>query len=439
VSGRHWLFAEKRKPLPPLEKRHRPFRKKVHLACFLVFLLLPLTDLMRIDIPRQRFYFAGSELYVSEFSIIFFSMMFLMFLVAGMAILYGRIYCGYMCPQMIFSEWSQGVERWAERSVRALLPKAGQRLRVWAGRYLFYAVLGAASVFLAFVFTSYFVAPRDLLHRLLALDVRTAGGITGASVTFFTFLDFTLVRQKFCTTICPYGYLQGLLQDRHSLLVAYQDPEGACIDCRKCVRCCEMGIDIRKGAFQMECIHCGDCVDACEDVLRRFGHGGLIHYSWGGAAPMDRREPLHRRMGFRDAKRFAILLVLGAYLGALAFVLGNRQPVQVRIAPDRTTMFQRLPDGRYGNRVRVDLANHSDHPARAEVRVEGLPGIEVQLAPNPILLAPGESAERTFSLAATAAQAPQELNPIRVVEATGNRKPEVSEMNFIMPYKRDRP
>lgn len=437
-AERHWLFRERRQPLPPPERRHRPFRRKVQGACFLIFLLLPLLDLMRIDIPRQRFWFAGVELYVSEFSIIFFAMMFLMFVVAGMAIIYGRIYCGYLCPQMIFSEWSQSVERWAERTVRRGLAGSGERMKVWASRYLFYLVLGAASVALAFVFTSYFVAPKDLLHRLLRLDLRTAGGLTGASVTLFTFLDFTLVRQRFCTTICPYGYLQGFLQDRQSLLVAYRDPEKACIDCRKCVRCCEMGIDIRKGPFQMECVHCGDCVDACEDVLRKFGHEGLIHYAWGAGAPRDGREPFLRRWGFRDAKRFVILLVMVAYLGSLGFVLGSRHPVLVRVAPERTTMFQKLPGGRYANRVRVNLANRSDHAAEARIWVEGLPGLQVDLAPNPIPLAPGEALERTFSLVATPAQAPLELNPVRVmVQATGSPRPEATEMMFIMPYKRD--
>jgi polyferredoxin len=148
-------------------------------------------------------------------------------------------------------------------------------------RAVFYGVLSVASVFLAFVFTSYFVEPWDLLGRLLHFDLHTAGGITGGAVTLFTFLDFTFVRQRFCTTVCPYGYLQEVLQDK-ALLVLYSDGTGgqkACIECGKCVRVCEMGIDIRNSPYQIECVHCGECIDACEDVLRRIGRPGLIQNS----------------------------------------------------------------------------------------------------------------------------------------------------------------
>jgi polyferredoxin len=107
--------AERLPPLPPQETVYRKVRKRFHLGFFLCFVAAPFTNLMRFDIPRQRFYFAGFELWISEFAILFFTMMFLMFVIAASAIIHGRIYCSYACPQMIFSEWSQDVERWAKR------------------------------------------------------------------------------------------------------------------------------------------------------------------------------------------------------------------------------------------------------------------------------------------------------------------------------------
>lgn len=437
-GGKHWLLIERRAPLPPKAGAHRPLRKRIHLVCCLVFLVLPFTNLMRFDLPRQRFYFMGAELAISEFSILFFALMFLMFMLAASAIVYGRIYCSYACPQMIFSEWSLSLQRWADRRAQALRGwSKAARTAVRGG--LFYGILAAASVLLAFAFTAYFVPPRDLLARFLRADLVTVGGITGASVTLLTFLDLTLVRLKFCTTICPYGYLQGIVQDRRTLLVAYQDPGGACIDCGKCGKVCEMGIDIRKGPFQIECVHCGDCIDACEDVLRRVGHEGLIRYSWGEArseASLAAREPWPRRIGLRDAKRVVILLVMTGYLCALGLALSLHRAVMVRIAPDRTTMYQLLPDGRVVNRVRLDLANRSSRAVTVRVWTEGLPGAQVGLAANPIPLAPGESLERTFDLAAAAWPGAQELNPIRVLVQSSDRSaPEVSEMMFIMPEK----
>lgn len=430
--------VERKAALPPVEKHHRPTRKRFHLAFFLIFLVLPFSNLMRIDIPRQRFYLAGYELWISEFSILFFAMMFLMFLVAASAIVYGRIYCSYACPQMIFSEWSQSLEAWSQRIVSRLFPKATAGLRKLLGGGLFYALLGLASVFLAFVFTSYFVEPRDLFLRLLHFDLVTVGGITGATVTLLTFLDLAFVRQKFCTTVCPYGYLQGMLQDKHTLLVKYEDPDQACIACGKCVRVCEMGIDIRKGPYQIECVHCGDCVDACEDVLRRVGHPGLIQYAWGdNPADPQRREPWLHRIGLRDPKRWVVLLIALFYLIGLGLALSLRRPVLVYIASDRSSLYSVLPDGRVVNRVRVKVANRSPRPTTVKLWVEGLPGGELALPVNPIPLAVGEVREQTVDLRVLPWSGAQDVTQIRVLsQAEGDRSADTTELTFLLPPPR---
>jgi len=433
--------VERLPPLPPPETVYKRIRKRLHLACFLCFVAAPFTNLMRFDLPRQRFYFAGAELWISEFAIIFFALMLLMFVIAASAIVYGRIYCSYACPQMIFSEWSVSVEKWAGALARRWLKGAGAELRKAAGRGVFYAVLAAASVFLAFVFTSYFVEPRDLLGRLLHFDLVTVGGITGASVTLITFLDFTLVRQKFCTSVCPYGYLQGMLQDRHTLLVSYQDGVGDekdCIECKQCVRVCEMGIDIRDSPYQIECVHCGDCIDACEAILRKVGKPGLIHYAWGEVKVADAlREPWYRRWGFRDGKRVVILLILACYLGGLGLALSLRRPVLVEINPDRAIMFKVLPDGRIANLIRLKLANRTGKVARTLLTVEGLPGAELALAANPIVLQPGETFANTVELRAPFVEDGQDVHHIRILAQTdAARQPDAEELTFITPLKR---
>jgi cytochrome c oxidase accessory protein FixG len=434
--------AERLPPLPPQETVYRRIRKRVHLACFLAFVAAPFTNLMRFDIPRQRFYFAGQELWISEFAIIFFAMMFLMFVIAASAIIHGRIYCSYACPQMIFSEWSVSVEKWAGEQARRWLKGASAEMRKAVGRGIFYAVLAVASVFLAFVFTSYFLEPKDLLGRLLHFDVVTVGGITGATVTLITFLDFTLVRHKFCTTVCPYGYIQGMLQDKHTLLVSYQDGSGEardCIECKKCVRVCEMGIDIRESPFQIECVHCGDCIDACEDVLRKVGKPGLIHYTWGELPKAaTRHEPWYLRWGFRDAKRLVILLIMAFYLTGLGLALSLRRPVLVEINPDRSTLFRVLADGRIANLIRLKLANRTGRATRVSLWVEGLPGGALDLPVHPIPLGPGETFERTEELRAPFIQDGQDVRHIRILaQAEGARKSDAEEMTFIMPLKRN--
>ena len=192
--------------------------------------------------------------------------MFLMFLVVASAVFYGRVYCGYLCPQMIFSEASVALENWLRGECVEewpLEPRARAPRCVLRGA-------GAGSVFLAFIFIAYFVEPRDLFRTPRSPSTSTPRRASRARPSpLLTFLDFTLVRQTFCTTVCPYGYLQGLLGDGNTLLVHYRDEEHACIECKKCVRVCPMEIDIRKSPFQIECIHCAECMDACGEIMAR--------------------------------------------------------------------------------------------------------------------------------------------------------------------------
>lgn len=413
---------------------HR-FRKVIHAICVVIFFALPFANLMRADIPHQRFYFFGYELWISEFSIIFFSLMFLMFIVAAMAMFYGRVYCGYLCPQMIFSEASIALESKLTRTVNKYVRwSAGPRK--FLSQFLFYAIAAAASVVLAFVFISYFVEPRDLLHRLLAFDIKTAGGIAGATTTLLTLMDFLFLRQRFCTTVCPYGYLQGMLGDNDTLIVQYRDEDRECIECKKCVRVCHMGIDIRTSPYQIECIHCGECIDACVDVLARLGKQGLIHYVWG-----ERGEKLgtgdkswYQKVGLRNAKRIVVLLIILFYATGLFTALAMRRAVLVRIAPDRTTMYHVGKDGTIYNRFRVQVANRGHVQAIAQFSIEGLPGTGFADFENAVVVDPGQTMEREFDIAAPppASLAPG-VNHFRLVSRVGNET-DSEEETFIMPF-----
>ena len=376
-------------------------RKRVHLVFFLVFLALPFLNVVRFDIPKERFYFAGYELWINEFAIIFFVLMFLMFLVVASSVFYGRVYCGYMCPQTIFSEASVAVETWLRKRVTRRFPQWKPPVREHVTRGLFYAVLAVASVLLSFIFICYFVEPRDLWHRLASLDIHTAAGVSGAAVTLVTFLDFTLVRQRFCTTICPYGYLQGLLGDSNTLLVQYRDQDHQCIECKKCVRVCQMGIDIRQSPFQIECIHCAECIDACEEVMTRLHKPTLIHYVWGekGEQLSDTTpRPWYRRVGLRDSKRVVVLLVLLFYASGLFVALGMRRAMLVQVSPVRATLFRLGPDGRVYNQFRYLIANRGDKPGAVVFSIQDLPGASLALSPNPVRVQPGESAAGEFEI-----------------------------------------
>ncbi|MDX2152355.1 MAG: 4Fe-4S binding protein [Bryobacteraceae bacterium] len=430
------MKVERLPPLPPAEKNYHQARKRIHFICFLIFVALPFFNILRFDIPGQRFWFAGAEIWISEFSIAFFTLMFLMFVIAAGAIIWGRIYCSYLCPQMIFSEWASATERYVSRFIGKRWAKWPAQRKLIATRVALYTVLWIASVFLAFVFTAYFVDPRDLLGRLASLDVVTAGGITGTVVTLLTFLDLAFLRQKFCVTVCPYGYLQGMLVDKNSLLVTYRDENKTCIECKKCVRVCEMGIDIRKSPYQIECVHCGECIDACEDVLRKIGRPGLIAYTWGERPKTEIRESWLRRMGIRDAKRVAIMVILLFYGAGLSVALAMRKPVLVQIAPDRTVLYTKAPDGRIVNRMRLRLANRTSRETSVRLWTESLAGAEVALQQNPVTLGPGQTVETTFELRAPQTAGSTDVNRFRFIAQTAGENRETFDMTFIMPVRK---
>jgi len=430
-----------RKPPAPVQKpfAYHRFRKIIHLGCFCIFLALPFLNLMRADIPHQRFYFFGYELWISEFSIIFFSLMFLMFIVAAMAMLYGRVYCGYLCPQMIFSEASIALESKITRTVNKYVRWGGRARKLLSGT-LFYSVATLASIFLAFIFISYFVEPRDLFHRLLSLDIRTAGGIAGATTTLLTLLDFLFLRQRFCTTVCPYGYLQGMLGDGDTLIVQYRDENRECIECKKCVRVCHMGIDIRTSPYQIECIHCGECIDACVDVLGRLGKEGLIHYVWGehGEELGTGGKTWYQKLGLRNAKRVVVLLIILFYAAGLFTALSMRRAVLVRVEPDRTTMYRVDKDGIVYNRFRLQIANRSRRQQTVVLAIEDLPGTRFVAFENAVVINSGQSLEREFEIAAPAsAPLAPGVNHFQIASRVGNER-DSAEETFITPTKDSR-
>ncbi|MFN0166045.1 MAG: 4Fe-4S dicluster domain-containing protein [Bryobacteraceae bacterium] len=421
---------------PPDSSYHR-FRKWIHLVCFLIFCALPFFNLMRFDIPRQRFYFAGYELWINEFGIIFFAMMFLLFVVTAAAMVYGRVYCSYMCPQMIFSEASLWLERRLRRYMTKYYIRWPLKRRELVVKTAFYSVVLVASVFVAFVFIAYFVEPRDLLARLLDLDVVTAGGISGAATTVLAFLDFAFLRQRFCTTICPYGYLQGMLSDGNTLLVHYRDEGKACIECKKCVRICHMGIDIRTSPYQIECIHCGECIDACDDVLGRLGKPGLIHYAWGehGSTFAEKGVSWWRRLGIRDAKRVVVLLVILFYVSGLTVALSMRRNVLVRLSPERATLFTLAENGEVLNKFRLEIANRGTRDAKVRIALESLPAARLVMTRNPVTVAAGQEFKEEIRIAAPASGGPAPgVSHFRFITESQpeNARDEVA-MTFIMP------
>jgi polyferredoxin len=270
--------------------------------------------------------------------------------------------------------------------------------------------------------------------------MKTTAGIAGATTTLLTLLDFLFLRQRFCTTVCPYGYLQGMLGDGDTLIVHYRDEDRECIECKKCVRVCHMGIDIRTSPYQIECIHCGECIDACADVLGRLGRQGLIHYVWGevGEKLGSDVSSWYRKIGLRNAKRAVVLLIILFYGAGLFTALSMRRAVLVRIAPDRSTMYSLGKDGTVYNRFRLQLANRGHQQAIAQLSIDGLPGASFAAFENAVVVNAGETIQTEFDIQElSSSELLPGVNHFRIISRVGNDK-DVFEETFITPTKDSR-
>ncbi len=344
-----------------------------------------------VDFEGGRFYFFFIELWPQEVYYITGLLILAAFGIFLSSALFGRVWCGYACPQTVWTDLYIYVERAIEgdRNARMRLDKAPMSLSkatkktakhaIWL---LIAAVTGGAWVF-------YFAdAPK------LFVDIFT-GQASATSYFFIGLLTFTTyalagtMREQVCTYMCPWPRIQGAMMDKDALSVAYRgdrgeprgphkkgqswEGRGDCIDCRQCVAVCPMGIDIRDGD-QLECINCGLCIDACDDIMEKVGRPkGLIAY--------DSYANQTRRIEGKEARirivRPRTLLYGALFAGVAAMMivgLATRQTLDLNVLRDRSPPFVRLSDGSIRNDYELKLINMTAESRRLAITVEGVAG-----------------------------------------------------------------
>ncbi|HXK10104.1 MAG TPA: 4Fe-4S dicluster domain-containing protein [Vicinamibacteria bacterium] len=360
-------------------------RRLVQLAFLAVFVLLPLFDLFRFDLPAGKLLLFGQEIWLDEWALLWLALMFGMWLVGAASLVFGRVYCAYACPQTVFSELAHDADAIGRRLTRGLGP-AG---RAKAARAIALALVALLSLAATALFMAYFAPLGDVLRRIARLDFGPWVGAIGALTTLLAFLNLALVRESFCRSVCPYGLLQGVIEDGRSLHVRLDETTGACIDCEACARVCPMGIDIREGSFQIECTRCGSCIDSCDAILGRLrpARPGVLRFDFRGFDA-----------GGWDVKRTLVTVATVGFGVALAAAALTRQPFTVQISPvyaaeaESSAADPTLAEARYLLRA----SNRTKGPLAIKVRLDGLPetarieGLEDPAVP------PG--VERKFSL-----------------------------------------
>ncbi len=268
--------------LPGWTGRFTRQRRLVQAAFLALFVLLPVFDLLRFDLPAGKLFLFGQEIWLDEWALLWLALMFAMWLVGAVSLVFGRVYCAYACPQTVFSELAHDADAIAKRLVRRLVPSR----RAPAARGISLALVALLSLASTALFMAYFAPLPDVLRRIAHLDFGPWVGAVGAITTLLAFLNLAFVRETFCHSACPYGLLQGVIEDGRSLHVRLDESTGECIDCKACARVCPMGIDIRDGSFQIECTRCGSCIDSCDAVLGRLkpARPGVLRFDFLGFA-----------------------------------------------------------------------------------------------------------------------------------------------------------
>lgn len=324
----------------------RKYRNVFYYFLLFVFLVLPWTtykgqQTVLLHLATRKFVFFGQTLFAHDGPMIFFVLGTVVFSLALATALFGRIWCGWACPQTVFIDTLyRKVEEWIDGNhiQRKKLYKAPWTKEKIFKRGLKWAVFILISYHIIHSFMAYFVGARDLLNITLHSPSEHWGLFIAVQIlTLLTVLNFGWFREQFCMIACPYGRFQSVLMDEKSLSVFYDYNRGEprrqkgvkdysdCVNCFKCVSVCPTGIDIRDG-LQLECIACTACIDACDEVMLKLGKPkGLIRYASEDEIQSNTKKGL--KIGFRSI--FYAIMLFG-FLTALTVTLMKRSDISVK-------------------------------------------------------------------------------------------------------------
>lgn len=286
------------------------------------FLKIGGNPVLLLDIPGRHFHFLGMSFNAQDSYLLFFLISGIVFGLFFITALFGRVWCGWACPQTVFME---GVFRRIERFIEGPRPaQIALRNGPWNFKRVYKFVLKQSlfigiSFFLSHVLLSYFVPTERLFHFMLSHPSEHPIAFGWAAVTTLViYLDFAWFREQLCLIVCPYGRLQSVLTDDDSVVIGYDqfrgEPRGkkadsgrgACISCNRCVQVCPTGIDIRNG-LQLECIGCANCIDACDEVMDGSHQArGLIRYDSLAGFKGGKTKFLRPRIGI-----YFVLMIIG--------------------------------------------------------------------------------------------------------------------------------
>lgn len=403
------------------------------------------------DIAGRKFFIFGLVFYPQDLvylSALLMLSAFSLFLFTAVA---GRLWCGFSCPQTVYTEIFMWIERRVEgdRSARLRLQQGGWTFeKIWKTalkQFLWISV----GLWTGFTFVGFFVPIRGLAAELMQLQ-----GSWQIFWTFFygfaTYGNAGYMREQVCKYMCPYARFQSAMFDKDTLIVSYDERRGEqrgprkkgvdfrekglgeCIDCKLCVQVCPVGIDIRNG-LQYECIGCGLCIDACNSVMDNMQYPrGLIRLTTQNGMKNQWSNEKMLRNVFRPRVLVysAILLTLST---AMIISLSLRQPLKVDVIRDRASLGRLVDGGKLENVYRFQIMNATESPQTYSIRVQGLEGIEL-VDYQPVEVAPAQTRGVAVRVQIPYGTAPSGSHPVEFeIDAASGSGRILEKSVFIVP------
>ncbi|MBI5483531.1 MAG: 4Fe-4S binding protein, partial [Deltaproteobacteria bacterium] len=345
--------------------RITPKRRLVQALLIAAALLLPFASLngnpfLRMDISLLTLYLAGVPVRVDQFYLLLLATLFVIIVFLLLTVVLGRVWCGWLCPQTVFNDLAELIGRPFQKRVSPVFSKLVEHL-----------IALIISKLIAFNLLCWFMPPGLLFSNLRKIPPHPLILCCFLSLTLFGYLNLILVKRSFCRSYCPYGRLQTALMDSGTLNLAFlEETAERCLNCSSCVRCCPMGIDVRDG-FQIECIGCGRCIDACRSVMENRPDGaGLIDYRFGKT----------KASGVRFGSKTITLSLLTLLIG-IAFFWGMIARNQDAFAVQRVASVESLltPDGFQVQSWRATIGNRSELKKSYRISISPAGQVEASL------------------------------------------------------------
>lgn len=395
---------------------YQKIRRTINWLLMLAFIAMPLVQFnnqqaVLLDVVKQEFRIFNLTFWPQDFILLAG-----IFIVAAFALFFittwlGRVWCGYTCPQTVWTLAFVWVEHRIEgtRNQRMALDKAPWTATKAYKKVLKHIIWLLMSLFTATTFISYFVPFTELYSTMLTFDWSGAVTIWVLIFAISTYINAGWMREHVCIHLCPYSRFQSAMFDKNTSMVSYDAKRGEnrsprkrkddkkalglgdCVDCNLCVDVCPAGIDIRNG-LQYECINCGLCIDACDQTMDKFNYAkGLISYS------------NELKLTGKQGKRFNLKLVSFGALTLLSIVLlgfwvDNRVPLDASIIRDRNALYRVNFEGIVENTYTLKMLNKTQMPLHFNIEVENLNVPDLKL-PKQVLIGPGIMQEVPITLA----------------------------------------